>query len=416
MSWPQRSFGSLFAVPSRNGLVRPKRVRGQGVKMIGMGELFAHGRIGVLDMPRVPVSELERERFGLRPQDLLFARQSLVAQGAGRCSLVESLDEATVFESHLIRVRLDPQRADPSFYYYFFRSPHGRARVRSIVNRVAAAGIRGSELETLPVPCPPLAEQQRIAGALAAYDRLLELDARRMSVLEQLARELYARCFVQFRGLDGRARPLVDSPIGPIPPGWKLASAAELLTVRPRTRFEKHALKPYVPMAALKSDSMLVAPTEQRRGSGGTKFQNGDTLFARITPCLENGKTGFVQFLPSAEAVGLGSTEFIVLRARVLSPEMVYLLARTPSLRAHALRSMSGASGRQRASSACFETYQLPTPPAALIERFTQIVRPMFEQIATLSRRAAVLRELRELSMDKLLTTQLGRAYSGSIA
>jgi len=72
---------------------------------------------------------------------------------------------------------------------------------------------------------------------------------------------------------------------------------------------------------------MLITDIESRDGNSGSKFQNGDTLFARITPCLENGKTGFVQFLPDARAVACGSTEFIVLRTRTLTPEFVYLLA-----------------------------------------------------------------------------------------
>ena len=77
----------LFLVPLRNGLTRPKAVRGSGVKMINMGELFANERIGNLPMDRVPVTEKELSVNAVYPGDLLFARQSLVLSGAGKCSL-----------------------------------------------------------------------------------------------------------------------------------------------------------------------------------------------------------------------------------------------------------------------------------------------------------------------------------------
>jgi type I restriction enzyme S subunit len=73
---------------------------------------------------------------------------------------------------------------------------------------------------------------------------------------------------------------------------------------------------------------MIISNIGLKEGNSGSKFQNGDTLFARITPCLENGKTGFVQFLPDQKAAAFGSTEFIVLRSHTLTPEFVYLLAR----------------------------------------------------------------------------------------
>ena len=77
------SFESYFKVPLRNGLTRPKAVRGSGTKMVNMGEMFAHGRIADIPMDRVPLSESEAESYLLEPDDLLFARQSLVLEGAG---------------------------------------------------------------------------------------------------------------------------------------------------------------------------------------------------------------------------------------------------------------------------------------------------------------------------------------------
>jgi type I restriction enzyme S subunit len=174
MPWPTATLESLYADPSRNGLTRPKRTRGQGYPIIYMGKIFAHERIGNIATDRVPMSDREIDLFAVRAGDLLFARQSLVAAGAGKCALVRCTAETTTFESHFIRVRLDQRKADPEFFHDYFLSPLGKANVPSLVMQVAAAGIRGSELATLHVPVPPLSTQRRIADILSAYDDLGE--------------------------------------------------------------------------------------------------------------------------------------------------------------------------------------------------------------------------------------------------
>src|SRR4029453_17120736 len=99
-----------FAEPTRNGLTRAKAVRGSGVKMVNMGELFAHPRLLDAPMDRVPLSANEAKRFLLVDGDLLFARQSLVLEGAGKCSIFLHDTESVTFESHVTRVRLDVDR------------------------------------------------------------------------------------------------------------------------------------------------------------------------------------------------------------------------------------------------------------------------------------------------------------------
>jgi type I restriction enzyme S subunit len=126
---------------------------------------------------------------------------------------------------------------------------------------------------------------------------------------------------------------------------------AELIDFNPRTGLPKAGVVPFIDMAALPTmgrDISLVG--ERPASSSGSKFRNGDTLLARITPCLENGKGAKVSGLPS-EGVGQGSTEFIVLRAKLKSDEnFVYYLSRHPDFRSFAIQQMSGTSGRQRVS------------------------------------------------------------------
>ena len=152
---------------------------------------------------------------------------------------------------------------------------------------------------------------------------------------------------------------------------------------------------------------MLISDIEEREGNSGSKFQNGDTLFARITPCLENGKTGFVQFLPADDSVAFGSTEFIVLRSRTLCPEYVYALARSDEFRGNAIKSMSGATGRQRVKEACFDSFLLAQPDVETLQRYGEIVRPMFAMIRKLAAKNVNLRATRDLLLPKLISGEL---------
>ncbi len=201
--------------------------------------------------------------------------------------------------------------------------------------------------------------------------------------------------------------PRVVSALGNIPKGWEVKRMPECMDISPRVSVPRDGEKPFVPMGCLSNDSMLISDIESRAGNSGAKFQNGDTLFARITPCLENGKTGFVQFLPDAQSVAFGSTEFIVLRSRTLTPEFVYLLARSDEFRGVAIKSMSGATGRQRVQEQCFDDFQIIQPPRALLDRFSAIVAPSFRLIYKLHLQIQNLRRTRDLLLPRLLSGQV---------
>ena len=188
-------FGDLLLEPLRNGLTKPKAVRGDGVKMIGMGEIFANSRIGAISMSRVPVTEKELSNNCIKNGDILFARQSLALEGAGKCSIVIDVTEKTVFESHLIRARIDSSKANPYFVYYYFNSYVGKEHIKTIVEQVAAAGIRGSDLVRLKVPCPDLETQDRIAAILSALDEKIAINRAINDNLQQQAAALFSSLY-----------------------------------------------------------------------------------------------------------------------------------------------------------------------------------------------------------------------------
>ena len=199
--WQQRKFGELYKVPSRNGLSKPSRVRGSGYKMINMGELFANDRIYDIDMELVPLTDSEKEKAKVESGDLLFARQSLIASGAGKCSIVMKTSELTVFESHLIRVRLDQEIADPMFYYYYFKSP--RSPMRTIIEHCVQAGIKASDLEKLLVKVPPIEEQRKTARVLSRIDKKIEVNKEINENLLQQALAIYKAWFCDYVLSDG---------------------------------------------------------------------------------------------------------------------------------------------------------------------------------------------------------------------
>ena len=190
-------FSSLYAIPSKNGLTKPRAIRGEGIKFINMGELFQSHRIGDIQTERVPVTEKELREALLQEGDLLFARQSLVREGAGKCSVVTEVSEPTTSDSHLIRVRLDRKVANPYFFQYYFSS--ALSPIPGIVSQCAQAGIKGTDLGNLDVFCPNLDLQNRIVDVLEAYDKLIENNRRQIALLEEAAQRLYKEWFVDLR-------------------------------------------------------------------------------------------------------------------------------------------------------------------------------------------------------------------------
>ena len=347
-SWPMVQFGRLYAEPSRNGIYKSRKHHGTGVKVVNMGELFAHDIINRQEMKRVHMTDAEMTTSGIRDGDLLFGRRSFVELGAGKCSLVQGLTEPTTFESSIIRVRVDQSMIRARFVFYWLKSHQGFGRVRAIVTGTNVKGIRGSLLKKMEVPCPPLHVQDAIVSMLSAYDDLIENNRRRIRLLEQAARMLYEEWFVRCL-FPRHTRHGQVTTTDRMPDKWERKLVAEAIDINPKNSVQNGTLIRYVPMGALSTSGMVVDLSESATRAEPTpvRFMNGDTLFARITPCLENGKTGYVNFLGHDE-VGCGSTEFVLLRGREVSSYFAYCLARTREFRETAIKSMVGSSGRQR--------------------------------------------------------------------
>ena len=164
---------------------------------------------------------------------------------------------------------------------------------------------------------------------------------------------------------------------------WKTVRAADFIEFNPRLSIKKGAMATKVAMDKLQPFTKKIPATEQAEFAGGSKFCNGDTIMARITPCLENGKTAYVDILADGE-VAFGSTEFIVMRARagISDPQFVYYLATSPAFRNVAIKSMVGSSGRQRVQQGVLDELELTVPPLGEQQKIGAFLAMLDQKIA----------------------------------
>lgn len=164
---------------------------------------------------------------------------------------------------------------------------------------------------------------------------------------------------------------------------WKIVRMADFIDFNPREIMPKGSKAKKVAMEKLQPFARDILLYEEKIFNGGSKFRNGDTLMARITPCLENGKTAQVNILENGE-VGFGSTEFIVLRAKpgISDEDFVYYLATSSFIRNIAIKSMVGSSGRQRVQQSVLEDTEFYAPPLKEQIEIASILRMLDDKIA----------------------------------
>jgi len=369
-----------------------------------MPKNIVEGKVSVEDIARISEANVVRlAQHKLQEGDVVYGRRGDI----GRRALVTKREAGWLCGTGCLRISLGKHRLDPYFLYYFLGQPEVVAWIANQAIGATLPNLNTSIIRSIRVTYPPLPTQRKITAILSAYDDLIENNTRRIAILEDMAQSLYREWFVHFRFPGHEKNIMVESPLGMIPEEWEVVKVSSAVFRDPSTRLSKEGEKPFAPMGSLLNGSMLIENIESRAGNSGSKFKNRDTLFARITPCIENGKTGYVQFLPSNEDVAFGSTEFIVLRSRTLCPEYVYLMARSDEFRDNAIKSMSGASGRQRVQVACFDKFLIAQPDSETLTKFSALATPLFHSVYTLAQKNATLRRTRDLLLPKLISGEL---------
>lgn len=337
-----------------------------------------------------------------RPFDVVVTTKG---NSTGRVAFVDDRMPSFVYSPHLSYWRaLGAETVDAHFLRQWSRGREFHDQLTGLkASTDMAPYLSLRDQHRLRITLPPIEDQRRIAAVLGALDDRIEVNRRMNRTLEAMAQALFRRRFVDFDGRDD----LIESEAGQIPAGWRWGTPGDLIEFDPRVKLKKGTVARYLGMSEVPTEGFGVGTVEERPYAGGSKFILGDTLLARITPCLENGKTTLVDFLVPDE-VAFGSTEFIVMRSRDGTPDgFVYCLARSAGFREFAIQHMSGSSGRQRVNRDAFEHFAMPHPPLSELAAFGETVRPWFARISANHRYSRTLTALRDTLLPKLISGEI---------
>lgn len=324
-----------------------------------------------------------------REFDTLFARITPCLEN-GKISQVRNLEGGVGFGStEFLILRGKHGISDTDFVYYLSISEPFRTKaIQLMVGTSGRQRVDHKALSEEMFTIPPLQIQKQIAEILSSFDEKIELNRRMNETLEQMAMALYKNWFRE---------------------GNEEQKISDLIDISPSISVKKDFPTSFVEMKALPVDSMSVSDDDIviKPFTSGSKFMNDDILFARITPCLENGKTAYVDFLEEGQA-GFGSTEFLVFRAKEnCCPQYVYCLSRDSEFRAYAIKSMVGTSGRQRVQTSSISEYLVAKPDPELMKRFDETTKDWFYQIRSNTKEIVDLKKVRDYLLPRLLSGEI---------
>ncbi|WP_233584865.1 restriction endonuclease subunit S [Aquabacterium soli] len=381
-----------------------------------------HGRIDLSECRYVEEDTYEKwtRRANLQPGDVILTREAPI----GEVGMVKEA-EGVFLGQRLMQYRANPKLLDSRFLLYTFLSPALQHQFGSHEGSGSVVShIRVGDCFKFKLSLPPIGIQREIASTLGALDDRITLLRETNATLEAIAQALFKSWFVDFdpvrakmaghapEGMDEATAALFpdaleETALGLVPKGWKKMPLADAVEFNPPRPLKKGALAPYLEMANVATTGHRTDVPIQRELGSGTKFCNGDTLLARITPCLENGKAAFVDFLADGQ-IGWGSTEFLVMRPKSTLPDyFVYLLCKHRPFLEFAIQSMVGTSGRQRIQNEALSRYLIAVPTDAIGMAFGQMVSVIQSSIAANDEEAKTLGALRDTLLPRLISGQL---------
>jgi type I restriction enzyme S subunit len=397
------------------GVMYPGDSDPSGIPLVRAGDLAGDS---INPKPEFKVSiEKHREykRTELSGGELLI---SLVGN-VGRCAIVGP-EMAGWNAARAVAVLRFKDPLDSQFVRFCLMSLPFQHLMKAWSTTTVQATLNLKEIRQIPIPWPPLLHRRGVVDVLANLDKKIRLNRQTSETLEAMARAIFKDWFVDFgptRAKMAGTKPYLAPEIWKHfpdvlddegkPEGWQLRDLERFVEVNPIERLRSGTIAPYLEMAALPTSGPVTDPAVPRIFTSGMRFRNRDTLLARITPCLENGKTAYVQSLADEE-VGWGSTEFIVFRARPPVPSaFTYLLARDPTFRAFAIQSMTGTSGRQRVNTEAISGYEIIDLPESLWRNLSTILEPLFNRIHTNGEESLNLVATRDLLLPKLMSGEI---------
>ena len=303
-----------------------------------------------------------------------YFRKIWYAKFSGGCS-----NDVLVFRS---KNQVDPRflyyvLADDKFFDYATATSKGTKMPRGDRNAIMEYGVPNISYDS----------QRKIADILSALDDKIELNQRINKNLEEQVQVNFSE--------------MLSSS------GAEHCCLSDIANINPKRPLLKGAIARYIDMAQLSTSSSCPNGWISKPFNGGTKFRNGDTLLARITPCLENGKKAFINFLQEDE-IAFGSTEYIVISPKESYPaEFFYCLIKNAAFMEYAVKNMNGSSGRQRVSAEIIQQYKLPRISLFELDRFSSLAPKTFATIRNNFLENIRLAELRDTLLPRLMSGEI---------
>lgn len=353
------------------------------------------------------------DTFFLRPGDILI--NSTGTGTIGRVNQWPYSDIKAIADSHVTVLRVKEKSIDNKYARYFLASELGQRYLEAVCYTGSTNQIELSKryLSKMKLPCPPLREQKAIAGILSKVDEAIEAVENNIKAAEKLKKSLMQNLLTGKLKPDGNLRNeddfYVDDKFGKVPKGWKVKPVGDqsLCNINPNYSFIKGERYDFIPMDAINDEFRGVGYLDSKivDGGGYTRFRKGDILFAKITPCTENGKVALVEKMNSI--IGFASTEFIIFQPKETIDNLFYFYLLS-SDRVHNLSVslMEGTTGRQRVPWKVFKKRILAPIPVSLDEQIDIAERLKTIEYSSLSKKAKIqsLNTLKKSLMQNLLT------------
>lgn len=338
----------------------------------------------------VQINEETHQKFKrsqLAENDILFSMAGIYL---GKNAIVPKDILPANTNQALAILRLDQEKASPKYVSLYLSQPSMIDYVNNMSGQSAQPNVNFEEIKSISISLPPLPEQTAIASVLSSLDDKIDLLHRQNATLEKMAETLFRQWFVEEAKEE-----------------WEVGRISDLIEFNPTRKITKGTKSPFLEMAELSTTTFAPSGWYFREFSSGSKFMNGDTLLARITPCLENGKTAYVDFLEENQ-IGWGSTEFIVMRPKnQIHPFFAYVVARNQDFRDYAESCMQGSSGRQRVDIENLKSFELAIPSPDVISVFNNFCLTIVPKLKSNQTQIRTLTTLRDTLLPKLMSGEV---------
>ena len=316
--------------------------------------------------------------------DIVYSRRGDIE----KCAYISSKESGWLCGTGCLKVSIDNTVAIPKFIAYLLSTPDSKAWLVGNAVGTTMLNLNTTVLSDFPISLPDIETQQKVVDIIDAVADKIELNKRINDNLEQQAQAAFNNIIAHYSECE-------------------TINLSEIAVLNPKRAIAKGTLARSIEMAQLPTSGSFPAGWDMKEYNGGMKFQNGDTLMARITPCLENGKVAYINFLEENE-VAFGSTEYIVIASKgAIAPEVFYFLTRHNDFVDFAVKNMNGSSGRQRVSAETIGTYKLPVISPEDLVILETIAKEALNKIKYNSLENIRLSEIRDTLLPKLMSGQL---------